>query len=79
MGDITLLSPVAPYQMPKGMWKAMSGIAARIAAEVVRHRNPADLLTEIYVAGIHHGAALASKSNERQRDIIDVSENGKRK
>jgi hypothetical protein len=73
---LTLVSPAVADRAAK---RGMEQLVTRIVAEIVRHRNPHNLLTELYMAGLYHGSALGGRLPEREADIIDVRKPARRR
>jgi hypothetical protein len=58
MPDVTTLSPLTSRKERKGL----DTIVAKVVRSAVAQRNAKDLLTEVYLAGLWHGAELVRQA-----------------
>lgn len=79
------ISKLAPIVPGREFRKQREAIASDLLREVIlaaaTHRNPADMLLEIYLAGLYHGAEIGRRNGaiyagtpepERARDYITI-------
>jgi len=68
------ISVLAPLPDSKEAWKARRAIASVVRKVVVNaaiHRPTADLIEEVYIAGLYHGVKLSGPT-PRQPDYLDL-------
>lgn len=72
MGEVSVLSPLPEDKEGWKVRRAISSVVRKVVVNAAIHRSHADLIEEVYCAGIYHGMKLSGPP-PRKVDIIDVS------
>lgn len=72
MPDISVLSPLPDSKEGWKVRRAISDVVRKVVVNAAIHRSHADLIEEVYCAGIYHGMKLSGPP-PRKIDRIDVA------
>lgn len=72
MPDVSVLSPLPEDKEEWKVRRAISSVVRKVVVNAAIHRSHADIMEEVYCAGLYHGMKLSGPP-PRKIDIIDVS------
>ena len=72
MGEVSVLSPLPEDKEGWKVRRAISSVVRKVVVNAAIHRSHADIMEEVYCAGVYHGMKLSGPP-PRKIDVIDVS------
>jgi hypothetical protein len=73
-----MVEVLSPLPEDKEGWKvrrAISSVVRKVVVNAAIHRSTADLIEEVYIAGLYHGMKLSGPPEPppRQRDYLELT------
>jgi len=77
MSDVSILAPPPDGKEEAAKYRAMDSIVRKVVVNAAIHRPNSDIMREVYLAGLYHGAKLGGPQ-PRKPDYLELAPAQKR-